>query len=243
MPVLEVLHKYRYPYVISTKGRLLADHNYVEVISTSRAVVQVSHVSPAYDKYEPGAPPYDERLDIIHTIARRALRTVVRVQPYIPGITPDILAAIPKYQAAGVWGIVVEGIKYHRKVKGTTRWFGDYVYPVSRLRRDFASIRDAAHAAGLVFMCGENRLRSMSDYLCCCGIDGLPDFIPNRANLNHARLNPEGIHYTPAMMAPDTAGVFADIYQSPVVSRNLRGMSYRDAMELIIRSRMGVAVS
>ncbi len=37
MPVLEVLHKYQYPYVISTKGRLLTDPNYIDVISTSRA--------------------------------------------------------------------------------------------------------------------------------------------------------------------------------------------------------------
>jgi len=59
---LKVFAETKYPFAVSTKGRLVADPEYVELLKASNVVIQISLVSRTFDKIEPGAPPFDERL-------------------------------------------------------------------------------------------------------------------------------------------------------------------------------------
>ena len=238
MRALDVLARAQYPYVLSTKGRLVGEKGYLDVIGKGRAVVQISHVSPQYDRFEPGAPTYQERLDMMPAVARHALRLNVRVQPYILECLPDVLAAIPKYKAAGVHGLTVEGMKFFGKTPGAVRWFGDHVYALESLRDHFSRIKLACKRAGLAFYCGENRLRSLSDDLCCCGIDGLEGFAGNRYNFNHLRLAPDTARATDAQRAQGKPEAFRTLAQTTEASRCMAGKTFVEVMDLAARTRL-----
>ena len=108
---LKLLAETKYPFVVSTKGKLVADPEYLDLLAQCNCVVQVSMVCSKYDPLEPGTPPYEERLKIVETLAARVQRVIVRVQPYMPEVFRDVMANIPRLAAAGVYGVVVEGMK------------------------------------------------------------------------------------------------------------------------------------
>ncbi len=240
---LQLLADARYPYVLSTKGRLVAASPWLDALAASRAVVQVSLVSPQYNRLEPGAPPFAERLRLLRKLGPRVLRTIVRVQPY----RPEVLAALPRYADAGVFGIVVEGMKWKGR-RGAPpevlKVAGDWCYPADVLERDFLRLRSAAHRLGLRFYCAENRLRRLSDHRTCCGVDGLAGFRPNRANLNTLVWG-RPIRYRRRMRERGTAYCFKSCAQDPVSTLALPCLSYADAMQLAAgvpgyRSAMGL---
>jgi DNA repair photolyase len=238
MRALEALADANYPYVLSSKGRLLWDERYLAVIKRGRAVLQVSHVSPKYDRLEPGAPTYQERLDMMPELARNCLRLNVRVQPYMQECLPDVLAAIPKYKAAGVHGVTVEGMKFFGKTAGAVRWFGDQVYPLELLREHFVRIKLECRKHELAFYSGENRLRSLSDDLCCCGIDGLDGFRGNTYNFNHLKLSPGSARPTKGQRALARQDAFRSLSQTTQTQRFLSEKSFVAVMDIAARTRM-----
>lgn len=150
---LKLLAETKYPFVVSTKGRLVADPEYLDLLAQCNCVVQISMVCSKYDKLERGCPSYEERLTILKMVSARVQRTIVRIQPYMPEVFKDVMENIPRIAEAGAYGLVVEGI------------------------------RAECHRHGLKFYAGENRLRAMGDSMTCCGVDGLPGFKPNEYNL------------------------------------------------------------
>ena len=230
---LKVFAETGYPFVVSTKGTpILASEEYLEVLRRCNAVVQVSLVSPMFDEIEPGAPPFEERLADIAKIAPNCRRLVIRIQPYVREVKGDILATLPRYLSAGVYGITIEGIKHIRRRPGTVKCGGDYVYPVDVLQRDYYQIRAVCEKIGLHFFCAENRLREMGEDICCCGIAGLDDFKGNRANLVH--LTREGeISYTEKMRQPGPNSCFSCLSQDTISSRFFRTKTFAEIMEIM----------
>lgn len=180
---LKIFAETQYPFVVSTKGRLVAHPDYLDLLARCNCVVQISMVCSKYDKLEPGTPPYEERLEMAKVVASRVKRLMVRIQPYMPEVFRDVMANIPRLADAGVYGIVCEGMKFAKAKPGMVRIGGDSCYPIDVLKRDFLQIRQEAHRHGLRFFSGENRLRAMGDDMCCCGIEGLPGFKGNDYNL------------------------------------------------------------
>lgn len=210
---LKYLAETQYPFIISTKGKLLKDERYLNLLSKCNCVVQISAVCSSYDKIEPGCPTYEERLEIARIISPRVKRVIFRIQPYITDIKDELIANIPKIKEAGVYGIIVEGMKFNLKKQGLIQQGADFVYPLAVLKSDFAEIREEAHKNGLKFYSGENRTRTMGDNLCCCGIDGLEGFKGNDFNLNHL-LNGDKTKPTERMTKVGTAMPFKAIMQS-----------------------------
>ena len=103
---LKLLAETQYPFVVSTKGRLAAESEYLDLLAKCNCVVQVSMVCSKYDQLEPGTPPYEERLKMVETLAGRVQRVIVRIQPYMPEVFRDVMKNIPRLAAAGVYGIV-----------------------------------------------------------------------------------------------------------------------------------------
>ena len=232
MRALEVLAEAQYPYVLSSKGALLADKRYLSVIGRGRAVVQISHVSPQMDRFEVGAPKYTERLAMMPKVASNCLRLNVRVQPYMPQALGDVLAAIPKYKAAGVHGITVEGLKLFKKTPGTVKHFGDLVYGLDLLKAHFTKIKMKCREHGLAFYSGENRLRSMSDSLNCCGTDGVEGFVPNRYNFNHLRFAPETAKPTAGQLKKYNQDQFRTVAQNTQAGNWLKGKTFAEVMDI-----------
>ena len=182
---LKVFADTKYPFIVSTKGKLITDPEYLELLKECNVVVQISAVCSKYDKLERGCPPFLERVEMARTLAPLVPRVIIRMQPYMHEVRKDVLNSLELVADAGVYGVILEGMKFIKKKPGLIKVGGDYCYPKEVLQQDFEQIRDRAHELGLKFFAGENRLRTMGDSLTCCGCDGLEGFRVNKYNLNH----------------------------------------------------------
>ena len=189
--------------------------------------MQISAVCSKYDVLEPGAPSFTKRLSMIEALSKRVKRVIVRIQPYMCEVFPDVKESIKQFAEAGAYGVIVEGMKFLKKKPGLEKAGGDSAYPIGRLQNHFAALRQIAHEHGMKFYVGENRLRDMGDNLTCCGIDGLEGFTPNEFNICHI-LNGAEPKITKAMREPGTAQCLAAIYQDALNSKRLQNMSFKD---------------
>lgn len=232
---LKLLAETQYPFVVSTKGRLIAAAEYLDLLAQCNCVVQISMVCSRFDQLERGAPSYEERLEILRTVSPRVKRTIVRIQPYMHEVFQDVMKNIPRIAEAGAHGIVLEGMKFAKKKKGLVRVGGDCVYPIELLRADFEQIKNEAHRHGLVFYCGENRLRNMGDDMTCCGIEGLEGFRPNTYNIC-MMINGKNPEPTELMKTVGTAEAFKTLDQTAgsaakIAKQSLAGVMQRELAE------------
>lgn len=233
---LQILQESKYPFIVSTKGRLIADPSYLEILSDCNCVVQVSLIAPIFDKLEPGAPTFNERIEIIKKVAPKVKRLNIRIQPYVLEAKKYILETLPIYKDIGVYGITIEGMKYKSMLPGLIKVAGDYCYRTDALYRDFIEIRNKAHDLGLKFYSGENRLRNLSDNLCCCGVDGL-GWKVNTYNLNHFIYDKDNFKPTEIMNRIGTADCFSASCQSTKMIKGLANMSLVDVMHACTKDK------
>lgn len=182
---LRVFAETKYPFVVSTKGRIIAEPEYLELLKKCNCVVQISMVCSSYDKLEEGAPSFEERLEIARKVAPSVKRLIVRIQPYMHEVYGEVYENLEKFKAAGAYGVIVEGMKFASKRPGLVKVAGDYTYPKALIEGDILKLKQRAHELGLALYSGENRTRELGDSLCCCGVSDLPGFKVNEYNLNH----------------------------------------------------------
>lgn len=221
---LKIFAETQYPFIVSTKGRLAADDEYVELLAKCNCVVQISLVCDKYDELEVGCPPFAERLATVRKIASRVKRLIIRVQPYMHEVYSDVYDNLKKFKEAGAYGVIIEGMKFPRKKEGLIKIGGEFVYPYELILKDFLKLRAQAHALGLKIYAGENRLRKFGDSLTCCGCDGLEGFKPNHFNLNHL-LNGEKVQPTDKMKEVGTACCFTSLNQRTIYHHKARQSS------------------
>lgn len=137
------------------------------------------------------------------------------------------------FRDAGVYGCVFEGIKYLKKVNGTIKLQGDFVYPSDLYKEHFSVFKDLLHKYGMKFYSGENRLRYMGDSLCCCGIDGL-GWRENKANLNHYIYDKKNFVFTDNMNNEKTGVCFKSLNQS-AIGRAVYHYPYSKFMDMYTR--------
>lgn len=207
---LKVFAETKYPFVVSTKGKLIVEQEYLDLLKQCNAVVQVSMVCSKYDVLEEGCPTWEERLEMVRILSKNCKRVIIRVQPYMLEVFKDVVKNIPKLAEAGAYGLTIEGMKFFSKKKGLVKVGADYCYPESALKHDFEIIKKTCHENGMKFFCAENRLRNMGDDLCCCGIAGLEGFVTNKYNNMHLRYDKDKPIPTERMCLVGTAQVFHD---------------------------------
>lgn len=229
MQALKVFADSGYPFVVSTKGRLVAADPYVDVLRRCNAVVQVSAACSRYDRIERGAPPFLERMRMVQAVAPHVRRVIVRIQPYMIEAHTEIVKSLEIMKQSGAYGVIVEGIKLAKGHPGFVCVGGDYCYPLGQLKPRFEEIRERAHAMGLAFFCGENRLRTMGDDMCCCGIAGLKGFKGTRYNLAHL-YNGDMQAPTPAMLKFGNADCFKAMFQTTAGSCMCSSNSFAQIM-------------
>lgn len=228
--VLKIFAETKYPFIVSTKGKLICDDEYLNLLKQCNAVVQISMVCSKYDVLERGAPKYSERLKMLKKLVGNCKRVVVRIQPYMTEVFEDVMESLDEYAKIGIYGITIEGMKFVKPKPGLTKVGGDFVYPKHILSKDYEAIKQKCHSLGLAFMCAENRLRTMGDSMTCCGCEGVEGFLTNKYNLEHI-YNGEKVEATEMMKKSGTAGCFKAIYQNAGSSKFLRSKSFIDIMD------------
>ena len=236
LPVLKKLVESGYPFVVSTKGTLPMEEPYFSLFKEANCVFQISMVSEKYDKIEQGAPSYKERLKMAEKMASSVKRVVIRVQPYIPEVHGDVARALKRYKEAGVYGVIFEGMKFTQrpKYKDLVKIGNDICFSEDILQPRFEEMKELCHKYGLVFLCGENRLRHMSDERCCCGIGGLDGFKGNESNVADI-IGGMPKCFTDAQKKPGSAACYTVCGQSASYSAHLKGKSYEEETMRIVR--------
>jgi DNA repair photolyase len=235
---LKVFAATKYPFVVSTKGKLVATEEYLQLLKQCNCVVQISMVCDKYDKIETGAPTYQERLEMCKKVSKNCKRLIVRVQPYMTEVFTDVMNNLPKLKEVGVYGITIEGMKFISKKQGLEKLGGDMVYPVKTLLNHFTKIKARCQKLGLKFYCAENRLRWLGDSLTCCGCDGLEGFRPNNYNLCHF-INGDKPAPTAAMQKINTAMSLRALFQNTGNMGFFKKQSFADFMksEMLYKSQ------
>jgi DNA repair photolyase len=234
---LEYLSDTKYPFIFSTKGILVTQPDYLELLKNSNCVGQVSITQNNFiDKYEKGAPNFNSRIEMIEKLAPVVKRLIVRIQPYLPYFLKDVLEYLDIYQKCGVYGVTVEGLKNSTNKNPTTeKVAGDYCIPKDILYNDFVRIKEKCHELEIKFFAGENRLRNMGDSLCCCGCEGLNGFKVHKGNLNHIYFGtPE---FTEASKKTGSADVFKALSQEAGYLQYIKGSAFYDKMISISKTK------
>lgn len=227
---LKVFAETKYPFVVSTKGKLIVEEEYLSLLSKCNCVVQISMVCSQYDILEPGAPTFEERLEMIKILSQKVKRINIRIQPYMTQVFQEVKQNIKKFAEAGVHGIIVEGMKFAKKKPNLVKVGADFVYDKLILKEQFEQLKDEAHKYGLKFYVGENRLRTMGDEMCCCGIEGMEGFIPNTYNICHL-INNKEYKTTEGMKKLDTTTCFKGMYQTTLGGEALKNKSFEEYMK------------
>lgn len=227
---LKVFAETKYPFVVSTKGKLIIEPEYLDLLSKCNCVVQISMICSKYDKLEQGAPSFKERLEIVKILSKHVKRVNIRIQPYMTQVFKDVKDNIKKFAEAGAYGIIIEGMKFAKKKEGLKKVGADYVYSTIVLTEQFKILKQESHKYGLKFYVGENRLRTMGDDMCCCGIDGLKEFKGNTYNICHL-LNNKEYKLTASMKEKNTASCFRAIDQTTLGGQRLKGKSFEEVMK------------
>jgi len=186
-----------HPVIISTKNIIAAD--YFDLLKQNKKnVLQVSITT--FDEkraaiLESGASTPQQRLELLRAAKKEGIRTVCRLQPYIPRImNEEEQVAFANNLKGAADALTLEFLKLTtfqtqavqnmfanlNKAAGyNTRTFyktwgdkvtTDYELALRYKLEDIIRIRDAAHAAGLEFYSADNALRIMGDGPCCCGV-------------------------------------------------------------------------
>ena len=183
-----------------------------------------------YDKLELGAPTYEERLEMCRILSKKVKRVIVRIQPYMTQVFKDVKDNMKRLSEAGVYGVVVEGMKFAKKRGKLIKVGGDFVYPKEVLQKDFIQLKEEAHKYGLKFYCGENRLRTLGDAMCCCGIDNLEGFKGNSYNLCHI-INNKETEVTASMKEKGSAAILGRMKQTTLGKLKYKGQTFEDGMK------------
>lgn len=230
--VLEIFAETGYPFIVSTKNPVLAVTEYADLLARCRCVFQISMAAPEYDKLEPGAPTYEERLEAAAALSKVCTRVIARVQPYFTDQYRNVLREIPRYKQAGIYGIIVEGYATRKKQKGLVK-DGKYGFPVEVLAPQFKQIRERAHQNGLRFFCGEDMLRFLGDSMSCCGTEGLDDFRPNTYNVEHLAHDDPAPEPTEVMKQTENTRPFRSLCQTNAWAKQVRNSTFADLMQQI----------
>ncbi len=162
---LKVFAETQYPFIVSTKGRLIVREDYLDLISKCNCVVQISVVCDKYDKIEKGAPSFQERLNMISVLSKKVKRVIVRIQPYMHEVFNDVFENLEKFKNAGAYGVIIEGMKFQKKKPSLIKVGADYTYPYEVIKNDFLKLKEQGHKVGLKVYSGENRTRKFASCL------------------------------------------------------------------------------
>lgn len=199
---IEIFRDFNYPVLISTKGMLLGDAEYLDLIAShNKCAIQVSFSTLDDNiglRIEPGAPLPSQRIAMIKEAVKRGIWVAARFQPFlfpvhnVDDYNLELLAKV------GVKHIIVEHLRIPTNFNRVAleklcavlgidilNFYKQRGVQVNRVNYELTSevkipniieFRERAHQLGLTFGCGDNDLHHLSDDDCCCGVQSLNGF-------------------------------------------------------------------
>ena len=228
---LKIFAESKYPFIVSTKNPVLATTEpYLSLLKECECVFQISMACSRYDKLEPGAPCFEDRLKAAAILAKNTKRVIARIQPYFVDCKREIIRNLPRMKEAGIYGVIVEGFKTKKKVKGMVKEGSRYRFPFDLLVQHNKQIRDVAHNVGLHYWSGDDGIDCLGDDTICCGTTGLDNFKPNRYTLSQIAYTPDIAVPTRAMKVKGTTRPFRSVRQSQAWELHIKDKSFVDMM-------------
>lgn len=206
---LQYLKSINYPIVISTKSTLLSEDKYLKILEDyPNLIVQFSFStfsSTIADSLEINAYKLKSRMETVEVLSNRGIQTVIRWQPYIPGISGDIAKYIESANNLGVKYLTFEHLKYpiegiknpkHFEIinnlrnlypSNSVRDGRDLLFPIMiRLNNVKEFIKECKNRK-LDYGIADNDLNYLSSSSCCCGLDLFEGFENwNKCQISHA---------------------------------------------------------
>jgi len=200
---LKILARYHYPTVISTKGALIAETLYTDLLrAIGPVVVQFSFSTTRDDtarKVEPFATAPSSLLRTMEVLSKRGIIVTCRWQPFIPGLSEGPQEFISRAVSAGARHIALEHLKvpvershylWQRLVEavgkdlcqeyirlGARKDGREYVLPAEEKLHTVLQAARVARSMGVSFGSADNEFQYLSDGACCCsGVDQFPGF-------------------------------------------------------------------
>lgn len=200
--LLQILSKYQYPAILSTKSDLFATNPYLDAMSAGPFVLQCSISSLDDDllaSVDCGTPGPTRILAAAAKAIDRGVPVAFRIQPLLPGREDDAYQIIEAAAAAGVFHVGVEHLKlplesqwsgtqllsdrlgidlvdYYRE-KGATRVGREWILPHAFRLPRMLELRDVVHQGDMSFGAADTDLLPIGDGGCCCsGVDLLDDW-------------------------------------------------------------------
>ncbi len=200
LKVLEYLCKIEYPIVISTKSTLVSDPLYLKVLQSNPNIVVQFSFSSLRDEVSMLVEPYStnpsELQRTIETLSKNNIRTAIRWQPYIVGVSESVPEFVKGVSSLGAFHIGFEHLKMPVE-KNAHLWKKVNEYKDIQIYKDKAKtkidgreivlkpeykiaaaleVKSECHKRSMNFGCADNEIQYLSDNSCCCsGIDYFPE--------------------------------------------------------------------
>jgi DNA repair photolyase len=114
LELLKVLRDESYPTLVSTKGSLFLEAEYLDLLAEMNVLFRISaagvseSLRPLVDRM---CDPFDKTLEKIATLSRRGIPVALRIQPIFPKFEATALEMAAKAAAAGVRQVTFEYLK------------------------------------------------------------------------------------------------------------------------------------
>jgi DNA repair photolyase len=209
LQLLKILQDFDYPTLISTKGELIVESDYVSLLKEMDVLVRFSAagVSERFrGEIDRRCATFDRTLDKISILTSHGIATGLRIQPVIPGFEDDAIEMARQASAAGVRQISFEYLKLpteslqqdtrrlhavlgfdvfdRMRQLGVTAVGWDYTLSPKAKRAFILEARQQCHRLGVRFGAGDTEFIPWSDGDGCCGssTECLPNSTQFRAN-------------------------------------------------------------
>lgn len=201
--VLEVLRHYAYPTVISTRGTLVGEEPYLDLLKGFQPLVVQFSFSTTLDavapRIEPQCSPPSTILRVMERLSAAGVQVTCRWQPYVPGVSEQPRDFVRRVSSTGcrhlalehlklplergnpLWPALVAGIgrDIHSEYRGmgAKRDGRELILPAREKVSTVVGVAAAVHACGMTFGAADNEFQYLSDTECCCsGVDQFPGF-------------------------------------------------------------------
>ena len=112
--LLRILCDANYPTLISTKGDLVAESEYISLLHEMNVIVRfsASGVSETFrSKIDRRCSSFSKTLENVAALTARGIKTALRIQPVIPGFEEEAIRMVGEAAVAGVQRISFEFLK------------------------------------------------------------------------------------------------------------------------------------